>query len=84
MNQKDEQAQGSGCNDRLEGRIGIDKGVGMCKELEDELENGRKAAEALVAHVECMGAARSEIPTMGADCSAWKVTVEKTGGTCGI
>ena len=54
----------------------------MCKELEEELEEGRRAAESLVAHVERMGASRLELPAMGENCSVWKVTVEKIGGTC--
>jgi hypothetical protein len=56
----------------------------MCKELEEELETGRKAAEAIVAHVERMGVGRLELPTMGANRSVWKVTAERIGGTCEV
>lgn len=34
----------------------------MCKELEDELENSRRAAVELAEHLERMGAEKAKIP----------------------
>lgn len=34
----------------------------MCEELEEELEDGEKAARALVEHLESMGAHKASIP----------------------
>jgi hypothetical protein len=48
----------------------------MCKELENELLAGQRAALALVAHVESMGAGRLEMPVQGSGATVWKVTVE--------
>jgi hypothetical protein len=52
----------------------------MCKELEDELAIGRKAAADLVAHVERMGASELTLPVMGEDLAYWKVTALCVGG----
>jgi hypothetical protein len=46
----------------------------MCQELTEE--RGRRAAEALVKHLEAMGASAVTIPAEGSNTSVWIVTAK--------
>lgn len=49
----------------------------MCKELKEELEDGKKVAMLLVEHLEAMGAAKASFP-IETDDGCYQVTIIKT------
>ena len=49
----------------------------MCKELEEELERGQKAANLLIEHFENMGADKLDMPIESND-GCYRITLIKT------